>query len=60
LKLTPAKGKWKDGKLEGWQIQLKPIWEGQGAEGGALAGKKDFEELKSLLEQIAEKIQGNQ
>ncbi|MCX5916305.1 MAG: hypothetical protein NTX30_06415 [Deltaproteobacteria bacterium] len=46
--------------MEGWEIQLKPIWEGQGAEGGALAGKKDFEELKSLLEQIAEKIQGNQ
>ena len=39
---------------------LKALWEGQGAEGGALAGKKDFEELKSLLEQIAEKIQGNQ
>ena len=39
---------------------LKPIWEGQGLESGPLAGQKDFEELKSLLEQIAAKIQGNQ
>jgi len=39
---------------------LKPIWEGQGAEGGAWADKKDLEEVKALLEQIAEKIQGNQ
>jgi nitrilase len=38
---------------------LKPIWDGQGAESGPLAGKKEFEELKSLLERIAEKIQGN-
>jgi nitrilase len=37
---------------------LKPIWEGPGLESGPWASKKDFEEIKSLVEEIAAKIQG--
>jgi nitrilase len=37
---------------------LKPIWEEPGLESGPLASKKDLEEIKSLVEKIAEKMQG--
>lgn len=39
---------------------LKPIWEMAGPETGPPVGKKEFEELKDILERIAENIQGPQ